>query len=88
MLSVKNISLNPFNSFPNIRLSTPREILNKATMIALPVIAGLSLVYANKANAGPLAYAACMSACTAATLGAFLPACIVACTPALAAPTP
>lgn len=40
------------------------------------------------AKAGPIAYAACITACSAITGGAFIPACIAACAPALAAPTP
>lgn len=73
---------------PALRFSSPAQMLTKAALVALPAIAMFSDAFVQRAEAGPIAYAACMAACSAATMGGFIPACIAACTPALAAPTP
>lgn len=74
--------------FPKYRFANPHEIINRLTRIAVPVltIAGVSI--AQQANAGPVAYMACMNTCIAATLGGFAPLCIAGCIPFLTAPTP
>lgn len=76
----------PFTYMP--KMDSPQNILKKITTIAVPAIVMLGMQQAATAEAGPLAYAACVAECTAATLGSFLPACLAACTPFLAAPTP
>lgn len=79
------------NYMPTFELPTianPKQIANNLTKIALPAIALVGLAYAYSAEAGPAAYALCVTECLALTFGAFAPACLAACTPFLAAPTP
>lgn len=61
------------------------DTIKKISPLALLIWAFHSIPFA---KAGPLAYAACVTACSAVTGGAFIPACVAACAPALAAPTP
>lgn len=65
-----------------------RNIPQNLAKIAGIATAIFMIANVQRADGGPLAYAACLTACSAATLGGFLPACAVACAPTLAAPTP
>lgn len=84
----------PTLQFPSIANS--RQIVNNLTKIALPIIAFVAAEQIRSADAGPVAYTACVVAETftlmAATFGACGPACAAAaaahCLPLLAAPTP
>lgn len=73
---------------PKFRLATRTEIASRITTIALPAFVLLSLSSPSQAQAGPLAYLACVGECAALTLGGFLPLCAAACAPLMAAPTP
>jgi len=76
-------------TFFNVQFAQPKQIVKNLQRFALPIIASVGLMYAaTQANAGPVAYAACVGECLALTLGGFAPACLAACSPFLAAPTP
>jgi len=71
------------------RLATPKEVLDRVAKISYLAIGSFAiLAMAHQAEAGPVAYAACVTECLALTLGGFAPACLAACAPFLAAPTP
>jgi hypothetical protein len=58
--------------------------LNK---LAIPTILLFGLSFAQGAEAGPIAYATCVTAC-GALFAPLVPVCIASCLPLLAAPTP
>lgn len=74
--SVGRFSVNPTHILGNIK---------KISYLCVGIFAASNL---ELAQAGPVAYAACLAICSALTAGGFLPACAAACAPALAAPTP
>ena len=59
--------------------------LNK---VALPIIALFAFSQAPTANAGPIAYGACVALCSVVTSFVGVPVCVVECLPLLGAPTP
>jgi hypothetical protein len=73
-----------------VRVATDALVQITAVCIKLaPAIVAIHMISSiPTAEAGPVAYAACMTACTAATGGAFIPVCAAVCAPTLAAPTP
>ena len=88
MSAISNYVSSAYQSLPAIRLDTTSNMVRKATTLALPIIALVAASNAQMVDSGPVAYGACLAACSAATGGAFIPACIAACSPLLAAPTP
>ena len=81
-------SINPVNTASTSYTLSLRHIpknLARIVGVATVIFAMASL---RRAEAGPAAYAACVSICTAGTLGGFLPLCLASCAPFLAAPTP
>lgn len=70
------------------KLVSPKQFMTNVAKVALPAIALVSLAYANSAEAGPIAYAACIASCSAGTFGIGTPACLAGCLPLLMAPTP
>ena len=73
---------------PHLRLDSIPNMVKKATLLAVPMIMMIGTSNLPTVSGGPVAYAACMAICLAATWGAFVPACAAACAPSLAAPTP
>jgi hypothetical protein len=59
-----------------------------AEKITIAAVVLIAASHVPGAEGGPIAFAACMSICLAATWGAFAPACAAACAATLAAPTP
>jgi hypothetical protein len=76
------------STFPQLRLDSVPNMVKKATLLAVPMIMMIGTSNLPTVSGGPIAYAACMAICLAATWGGFVPACAAACAPALAAPTP
>lgn len=70
------------------KLASPKQMLTNVVKIALPAIALAGLAYAYSAEAGPIAYAACIASCSVGTFGIGTPACLAGCLPLLMAPTP
>lgn len=70
------------------KLVSPKQFMTNVAKVALPAIALVSLAYANSAEAGPIAFSACMAVCTAGTAGFGAIGCAITCWPAMAAPTP
>ena len=81
-----------FSSFrglvPTFRVDNLENMIKKLTFVAVPTIFFVGLQSLEFADAGPVAYAACVTTCLGATWGAFAPACLMACAPVLTAPTP
>ncbi len=94
MLGLSAVSSMRYVAAPMSVLFSTMVANPKVTIAALGVLT--SSYWMPKADAGPVAYAACMAACVAAsnaaTSGAFAPAtlafCANLCAPSLAAPTP
>lgn len=84
-------SFNPDQELSRVvRVATHALVQITAACITLaPALAAIHMISSlPTAEAGPVAYAACMAACSAATGGAFIPVCAAVCAPTLAAPTP
>lgn len=77
-----------YSHLPSFRLSTSQEAANKVKICAIGMIALSALSQPQKADAGPMTFAACVAICTAETLGAFIPLCIAACATLFPTPTP
>lgn len=73
---------------PRFRLSTANEMARKVQISALGAFAVLALSNVEKADAGPVSFAACVAICTAETLGAFIPLCVAACAALFPTPIP
>jgi hypothetical protein len=63
-----------------------RNTANNLAKVAIPLIVTAALASIPSADAGPLAYAACIAACISS--GPLAIACWLGCTPILTAPTP
>lgn len=85
---ISSTASNAYSHMPSFRLSTPKEVANKVKVCALGTLAVLALGQTQKADAGPVSFAACVAICTAETLGAFIPLCIAACAALFPTPTP
>ena len=81
--SVQQLNLPETSTKFSISIPT---ILSNINKIAIPAILLVGLSYIQAAEAGPIAYAACMAAC--GTTGPFVAACWVGCVPLLTMPGP
>ena len=86
MSTIRNVSSSIYSMLPSVRLSTPKEMLSKTMLLALPIIAFLGSEGFGRAEGGPIACIGCWPACLAATGGAFSAACVFICSAACAAP--
>ena len=72
-------------------LATPAQALKNVKKIAIPLIALTGFTMIQAAEAGPLAYAACVTICCGTfppLIPVLLPSCATGCAPLLALPTP
>lgn len=72
-------------------IASPKQIVRNVSRIALPAIALAGMSMLRGAEAGPIAYAACVALCCGTfppLIPVLLPSCAAGCAPLLALPTP